>query len=74
MVSKGVGLRSELARAEANREVEGGEVLRPASLSARKHFSSGKVLKILVVGDDVDAMLGTFKIMTPDFEAFENGE
>ena len=27
-----------------------------------------------MVGNDVNAMLGTFKVMAPDFEAFEDGQ
>jgi len=27
-----------------------------------------------MVGNDVDAMLGTFEVMAPDFEAFEDGQ
>ena len=39
-----------------------------------KHLSHGKILKILVVGNDVDLESGTLKVMTPDFEAFKDGE
>ena len=41
---------------------------------SRKHFSRGKVLEILVVGNDVDSESGTLEIMTPDFEAFKDGK
>ena len=34
----------------------------------------GKVLKILVVGNDIDWNIGTFEIISPDMESFENGE
>ena len=59
---------------EANCEVEGGEVLGPVSLAACKHFSCGKILKILVVGNDIDSESRTLKVMMPDFEAFKDGE
>ena len=59
---------------EANHEVEGREVLRPASLTAHKHLSCGKILKILVVGNNIDSESGTLKVMMPDFEAFKDGE
>jgi len=28
----------------------------------------------IMVSDDVDAMLGTFKVMAPNFEAFKDGQ
>ena len=43
-------------------------------MTARKHFSHGKILEILVVGNNVDSEFGTLKVMTPDFEAFEDGK
>ena len=55
-------------------EVEGREVLGPVSLVACKHFSCGKILEILVVSNDINSESGTLEVMTPDFEAFEDGE
>ena len=57
-----------------NREVEGGEVLRPVSLMACKHLSCGKIIEILVVSNDIDSESGTLEVMTPDFEAFKDGK
>ena len=57
-----------------NCEVEGREVLRPVSLAAHKHFSCGKILEILVVGNNVNSESGTLEVMTPDFEAFKDGK
>ena len=74
MVGESVGFGSELAGTEVNHKVEGREVFGPVGLSVHKHFHHGKVFKVLVISDDVDAMLGSLKVMMPDFEAFEDGK
>ena len=53
-LSEGIRFSSEVSRAEADGEVELGEVLQPVGLTASQDLGAGEVLQILVVSDHVD--------------------
>ena len=74
MPGQRVGFRPKFAGSEADGEIEGREILGPASLTAREHLGGREVLQVLVVGDNVDTVLGAFEVVSPDFEALEYGE
>ena len=59
---------------ETNNEVESREVFRPTCLSTREDFGRGEVLEILVIGDHIDRVAGTFKVVSPSFECFVDSE
>jgi hypothetical protein len=46
----------------------------PASLSPGKEFSGGKVLKVLVVRDDINGFGRTLNVVSPGTEGFKDGE
>ena len=54
-------------------EVELAEVFGPLSLSTVEKFGGGKIFKVLVVCYDVNDGSGTFEIVSPDLEHFEDG-
>ena len=71
--SEGVRFSAEAARAEADNEVEMMEEFRPAGLSARKKFRSGKILKIFMICDDINRKGGALEIVPPSAEGFVDG-
>ena len=72
--SEGIRLCSEASRAEADGEVELGEVLRPAGLTAGQDLGAGEILQVLVVGDHIDRRGGTLKVVSPVLEGLEDGQ
>ena len=72
--SEGIGFSSEASRAEVDGEVELGEVLRPAGLTAGQDLGAGEILQILVVGDHVDRSGGALKVVSPVLEGLEDGQ
>ena len=74
MASEGIGLCSEVSRAEADGEVELGEVLRPVGLTAGQDLGTGEVLQVLVVGNHIDWRGGALKVMSPVLESLEDGQ
>jgi len=49
------------------------EVFGPSSLTTVEKFGGGKIFKVLVVCYDVNDRSGTFKVVSPDPEHFEDG-
>ena len=73
-VSEGIGLCSEASRAEADGEVELGEVLRPAGLTVGQDLGTGEVLQVLVVSDHIDRRGRALEVMSPVLESLEDGQ
>ena len=74
MASEGIGLRSKASRAEADDEVELGEVLQPSGLTAGQDFGAGEVLQVLVVGDHINRRGGALEVMSPVLEGLKDGQ
>ena len=55
---------------ETDDEVESGKVFGPLCLLTREDFGCGEVLKIPVIGDHIDGVTGTLKVVSPSFECF----
>ena len=55
-------------------EVELGEILGPAGLTAGKDLGCGKVFQVLMIRDHVDRSTGTFKEVSPDTEGLKDCE
>ena len=73
-VSEGIGLCSKVSRAEADGEVELGEVLRPVGLMAGQDLGAGEIFQVLVVGDHIDWRGGALKVVSPVLEGLEDGQ
>ena len=69
--SQCVGFGPELPRMEANDEVEPGKVFRPPCLTMREDLGCRKVLKVLVISDDINGCTRTLEIMLPSGEGFK---
>src|SRR6266481_1561581 len=64
----------KFCRLETDNEVETGKVFRPMCLTARKDLGCGKVLEVLVIGDNIDRESRALKVMLPMFEGFKDCE
>ena len=69
-----VDLLGESTRSMVDVKVEGAEEFGPTSLSAVEVSLFEKVLKVFVVGKDLDAMAGAFQVVAPVLEGLYNGE
>jgi len=65
---------AEMTRAESDDKVEQGEVLRPLCLSPGQYLGSRKILKVLMIYNNVDRIGQTFQIVLPNLESFEDGK
>jgi len=72
--SEGIGFSSEASRAEADGEVELGEVLRPVGLTTSQDLGAGEVFQIFVVGDHINRSGGALKVVSPVLKSLENGQ
>ena len=72
--SERVGFGAQTPRAEADNEIELGEVLGPTGLSTGKDFGSREIFQVLVVCDHIDRSTRTFKEVLPDTEGFKDGK
>ena len=65
---------AQTPKAEADNEIELGEVLRPTGLSTGKDFGSREIFQVLVVHDHIDRSTRTFEEVSPDTEGFKDGK
>ena len=72
--SKSIWFGAEMTRAESDNKVELGEVLRPLHLPLGQYFSSRKILKVLIICDNINRIGRTFQIMLPNLEGFKNSK
>jgi hypothetical protein len=63
--SQCIGLSIKLTRMELNDEVKGQEELGPVHLVPSEEFHYTEILQIFVVGDNVDQIQSTLKVMVP---------
>jgi hypothetical protein len=71
---EGVGLGVGLSRTVDEREVEAGEVEGPSALSSAEVLCSAPVLKVAVVGDDLERLGKSFQEVPPVLEGLDDGE
>jgi len=72
--SESIQFGAEMTRAEPDDKVELGEVLRPLCLPLDQYLGSRKILKILMIHNNinVDGIGQTFQIVLPNLESFED--
>ena len=54
--SKSIWFGAEIARAKPDDKVELGEVLEPLHLSSGQYLGSGKILKVLIIHNNIDGI------------------
>ena len=63
-----------MTRAEPNNKVELGEVLGSPCLPLGQYLGSGKILKVLMIHNNIDGIGQTFQIVLPNLESFKDGK
>ena len=61
-----------MTRVEPDDKVELEKILRPPHLPLGQYLSSRKILKVLIIHNNVDGIDRTFQIVPPNLESFED--
>ena len=72
--SKSIGFGSQFSGMETYDEVEGRKKLQPMCLLTHEDFGGGNVLKVPVVGNNINWCTRTLKIVLPTCEGFNDRE
>jgi len=72
--SESIQFSAETTRTEPDDKVELGEVLRPPHLSLGQYLGSRKILKVLMIHNNIDGIGRTFQIVLPNLESFKYGK
>ena len=72
--SESIQFCAKMTRAEPDNKVELGEILRPLHLSLGQYLGSRKILKILMIYNNVNGIGWIFQIVLPNFEGFKDGK
>ena len=72
--SKSIWFGTEMTRAKPNDKVELKEVLRLLCLPLGQYLGRRKILKVLMIRNNVDGIGWTFQVVLPNLESFENGK
>ena len=72
--SESIQFCAETTRAEPDDKVELEEVLRPPCLPLGQYLGSRKILKVLMIRNNVDGVGRTFQIVPPNLESFKDGK
>ena len=72
--SESIWFSAKMTRAEPDDKVELGEVLRPLCLPLGQYLGSRKILKILMIYNNVNGIGWTFQIVSPNLESFKDGK
>jgi len=59
---------------EPDDKVELGEILRLLHLPPDQYLGSRKILKVLMIHNNINGIGQTFQIVLPNFESFEDGK
>jgi len=71
--SESIRFCAETTRAEPDNKVELGKVLGPLRLPPGQYLGSRKILKVLMICNNVDGIGQTFQIVLPNLESFKDG-
>ena len=72
--SKSIQFCAETTRAEPDDKVELEEVLGPLRLPLGQYLGSRKILKVLMIRNNVDGIGRTFQIVSPNLGSFKDGK
>ena len=72
--SKSIQFGAQMTRAESDDKVELEEILGPLHLPLGQYLSSRKILKTLMIYNNVDEIGQTFQIVSLNFESFKDGK
>ena len=72
--SESIWFGAKMTRAKPNDKVELEEILRPLCLPPGQYLGHRKILKVLMICNNVDRIGWTFQVVLPNLESFENGK
>ena len=72
--SESIQFCAKTTRAEPDDKIELGKVLRPLHLPPGQYLGSRKILKVLMICNNVDRVGWTFQIVPPNLESFKDGK
>ena len=72
--SESIRFCAETTRAEPDDKIELGKVLGPPCLPLGQYLSSRKILKVLMIHNNVNRIGRTFQIVPPNLESFKDGQ
>ena len=72
--SESIWFSAETTRAEPDNKIELGKVLGPLRLPLGQYLGSRKILKVLMIHNNVDGVGQTFQIVLPNLESFKDGK
>jgi len=72
--SENIWFCAETTRAEPDDKVELGKILGPLHLPLGQYLGSIKILKILMICNNVNGISQIFQIVLPNFESFKDGK
>ena len=72
--SESIWFGTEMTRVEPDDKVELGKILRPLHLLLGQYLGSRKILKVLMIHNNVDRIGQTFQIVLPNLESFEDSK
>ena len=72
--SENIWFCAEMTRAEPDDKVELGKILGPLHLPLGQYLGSRKILKVLIIHNNVNGIGRTFQIVLPNLESFKDGK
>ena len=72
--SESIRFCAEITRTEPDDKVELGKVLGPLGLPPGQYLGSRKILKVLMIRNNVNGVGRTFQIVPPNLESFKDGQ
>ena len=72
--SESIRFCAETTRTEPDDKIELGKVLGPPHLPPGQYLGSRKILKVLMIHNNVDGIGQTFQIVLPNLESFKDGK
>ena len=72
--SESIQFGAKMTRAKSDDKVELGEVLGPPHLPPGQYLGSRKILKILMIHNNINRISQIFQIVLPNLEGFEDGK
>ena len=72
--SESIQFDAQMTRAEPDDKVELGEILGPLCLPLDQYLGSRKILKVLMIHNNVNRIGWTFQIMLPNLKSFKDGK
>ena len=72
--SESIWFCAKTTRAEPDDKIELGEVLGPPCLPLGQYLGSRKILKVLMIHNNIDGIGQTFQIVSPNLKSFKDGK